>query len=503
MLEDLLEKKVIELPECKRPEEMHRVKDSKYCKYHQLVSHPVEKCFVLKDLIMNLAKQGRIELDVDDVAEVNCITIEFGSFEPASLPPLPMKAPYHLSRKPCMKSKLEEVKPTQQASLAPVATPKIDSVVDDEGLILVTRKKARKSPSPCVPITQAKYKQSQENRQCLEKDKTRFVKERSDPFVQRPNGVASSTKAFPKKGNKQEKVRTAHMTTSYEFGSKDSAKAESSTVNMNQTSKETEVLKQLEDLPLHFSISDLLQLPKSTRCALVQVLINMGKNSTDINKVKPKECVMCVADCDAIHFTDEDLQLGSKPHNRPLFVSRYVRDQKINRMHVDGGSAVNIMPRSTMKQLGINMEELSRSHLMIQGFNQRGQRAIGMIRVDMMIREMKSNTLFHVIDAKTSYNLLLGRPWVHKNGVVPSTLHQCFKFYDGRGKTVAGDTKPFTEAKSYFADSKFYMDDETIKEVLPVGVPSTGKTAELRNKWNPAWQEIPLRNHIKFRRKLK
>ncbi|XP_024200624.1 uncharacterized protein LOC112203961 [Rosa chinensis] len=71
MLEDLLEKKVIKLPECKWLEEMHRVKEPKYCKYHRIISHPVEKCFILKDLIMNLAKQGRIELDVDDVAEVN------------------------------------------------------------------------------------------------------------------------------------------------------------------------------------------------------------------------------------------------------------------------------------------------------------------------------------------------------------------------------------------------------------------------------------------------
>ncbi|KAJ9691629.1 hypothetical protein PVL29_013736 [Vitis rotundifolia] len=34
MLEDLLQKKVIELPECKCPEEMGRVNDLNYCHYH-------------------------------------------------------------------------------------------------------------------------------------------------------------------------------------------------------------------------------------------------------------------------------------------------------------------------------------------------------------------------------------------------------------------------------------------------------------------------------------
>ncbi|KAM1297604.1 hypothetical protein FF2_024142 [Malus domestica] len=48
MLDDLLEKKVIELPECKRPEEMNRVNDLKYCKYHRIVNHHVGKCFILK-----------------------------------------------------------------------------------------------------------------------------------------------------------------------------------------------------------------------------------------------------------------------------------------------------------------------------------------------------------------------------------------------------------------------------------------------------------------------
>ena len=56
MLDNLLEKKVIELPECKRPEGMNRVDDPKYCKYHRIVSHPVGKCFILKELIMKLAQ---------------------------------------------------------------------------------------------------------------------------------------------------------------------------------------------------------------------------------------------------------------------------------------------------------------------------------------------------------------------------------------------------------------------------------------------------------------
>ena len=75
---------------------------------------------------------------------------------------------------------------------------------------------------------------------------------------------------------------------------------------------------------------------------------------------------------------------------------------------------------------------------MIQGFNQGGQRAIGKIRLQMLIGEMESNALFHVIDAKTTYKLLIRRPWLHEYGVVPSTYHQCFKYFqDGQVKKTS------------------------------------------------------------------
>ena len=68
MLEQLLKLKLIELPKCKRLEEMRKVDDPKYCKYHHIISHPIRKCFVLKELIMKLAKERKINLDFNDIA---------------------------------------------------------------------------------------------------------------------------------------------------------------------------------------------------------------------------------------------------------------------------------------------------------------------------------------------------------------------------------------------------------------------------------------------------
>ncbi|KAK2972773.1 hypothetical protein RJ640_027868 [Escallonia rubra] len=55
ILDFLLEHKLIDLPEMKRVEKARQVNELRYCKYHQLISHPIEKCFTLKEMIMDLS----------------------------------------------------------------------------------------------------------------------------------------------------------------------------------------------------------------------------------------------------------------------------------------------------------------------------------------------------------------------------------------------------------------------------------------------------------------
>ncbi|XP_075095445.1 uncharacterized protein LOC142173713 [Nicotiana tabacum] len=145
-----------------------------------------------------------------------------------------------------------------------------------------------------------------------------------------------------------------------------------------------------------------------------------------------------------------------------------------------------------LKKLGISIDELSKSNLTIQGFNQGGQRAIGMIRVGLSISEMKSNTLIHVIDAKISYNLLLGRPWIHENGVVSSTLHQCLKYIrDGEIVKIDADINPFTETESYVVDEKFYLDSYEPSVEKPSSVDEANVKSEEENKAQWTTTKLP------------
>ncbi|KAL0294648.1 UNVERIFIED_CONTAM: hypothetical protein Sradi_6875300 [Sesamum radiatum] len=103
--------------------------------------------------------------------------------------------------------------------------------------------------------------------------------------------------------------------------------------------------------------------------------------------------------------------------------------------------------------------------------------------MELLMDDIVSTALFHIIDAKTSYNMLLGCPWLHENFVVPSTWHQCIKYcHNSTMKKVLGDIKPFTEAESHFADAKYYINNtKRGKEVLSFKESKSHNSQSIRN----------------------
>ena len=70
ILEQLLQLKLIELPE-----DMGKVDDPNYCKYHCIIGHPIQKCFIFKEQVMKLAKENKIDLDFNEVVRSNHVTV--------------------------------------------------------------------------------------------------------------------------------------------------------------------------------------------------------------------------------------------------------------------------------------------------------------------------------------------------------------------------------------------------------------------------------------------
>nr|XP_016469676.1 PREDICTED: uncharacterized protein LOC107792018 [Nicotiana tabacum] len=91
-----------------------------------------------------------------------------------------------------------------------------------------------------------------------------------------------------------------------------------------------------------------------------------------------------------ITFHEDELPANGLSHNKALHITLQYKDKFIARVLIDGGSILNICPLTNLKSLGIGIPE--------------------------------------VLDISSTYNLLLGRPWMHVARAVSSTLHQAMKF---------------------------------------------------------------------------
>src|SRR4051812_11648834 len=67
-------------------------------------------------------------------------------------------------------------------------------------------------------------------------------------------------------------------------------------------------------------------------------------------------------------------------------------------------------------------------------------------------------------------NLLLGRPWIHRNHVVPCTLHQVMKYVDPQGqvRTLVAEQHPFKGVETHFTDSLYQEVNETTTQDVNV-----------------------------------
>ena len=74
----------------------------------------------------------------------------------------------------------------------------------------------------------------------------------------------------------------------------------------------------------------------------------------------------------------------------------------------------------------------------------------------------------YVIDADTSYIMVLGRPWIHRNAIVPSTLHQVMKYSgeDEKVRTLIVERYPIKGVENHFIDSLLYQDSLEVDDNL-------------------------------------
>jgi hypothetical protein len=127
----------------------------------------------------------------------------------------------------------------------------------------------------------------------------------------------------------------------------------------------------------------------------------------------------------------EKPQAKNYKHLKALYLKGYINGHPVNKMLVDTGAAVNIMPYSVLHCLGRSTGDLVKTNVTLSDFNGQTSEAQGVLSVDLTIGNKTVPTSFFTVNSKSSYNVLLGRDWIHTNYCIPSTMHQCLIQWDG------------------------------------------------------------------------
>ena len=133
-----------------------------------------------------------------------------------------------------------------------------------------------------------------------------------------------------------------------------------------------------------------------------------------------------------IVFSDDDLPPKGSDHVRPLFIDVACSSRRVSSVLLDNDSALNICPLVTTIALGFSPSDFRPSMQTVRAYDGTQRTGMGTLTTHVMIGSVRYFILFQVLGIKTSFNLLLSRPWIQEVGVIPSSLHQKVKFIHER-----------------------------------------------------------------------
>ncbi|XP_070026640.1 uncharacterized protein [Nicotiana sylvestris] len=102
-------------------------------------------------------------------------------------------------------------------------------------------------------------------------------------------------------------------------------------------------------------------------------------------------------------------------------------------------SSVNIILLRVVNEMQANNKLIPKTHTLF-GFDNSSVVTKGEIILTTFAEGVVKDTKFQVVEMDMTYNMILGRPWIHEMDVVPSTIHQVIKFPSQWGiRQIRGD----------------------------------------------------------------
>ncbi|KAH6772287.1 hypothetical protein C2S51_010691 [Perilla frutescens var. frutescens] len=130
----------------------------------------------------------------------------------------------------------------------------------------------------------------------------------------------------------------------------------------------------------------------------------------------------------SLSFTNSEASELSHPYHDALVISVLISNYMIKRTLIDGGSSTNVIFLSTLKGMQVPEAHIVKKLMTLIGFSSEHKTTIGEITLPVYTEGVNLHTKFQIIDAPSTYNVILGRPWIHELKAVLSTYHQVIRF---------------------------------------------------------------------------
>lgn len=148
---------------------------------------------------------------------------------------------------------------------------------------------------------------------------------------------------------------------------------------------------------------------------------------------------------------------GMMYHLKPLFIREKVDEVVVNKVFIDGGEIVILMPHTLFKKMGKCDADLQQHNMVLSNYEGKTNNILEVIQVDLAVGTTTRSTFFMVINSRENFNLLLGREWIYGIGEVPSTVHKRLIIWrkDGIVENIKADQSYYKideakGAKKYF-----------------------------------------------------
>ena len=112
------------------------------------------------------------------------------------------------------------------------------------------------------------------------------------------------------------------------------------------------------------------------------------------------------------------------------------------RSMIDQGSGADVMYLDLFKGLGLKNQDLAKYDFPLVSFDGRVVVPQGRISLPVSMEGKELMATFIMVNSFSPYMAILGRPWIHAMGAIPSTLHMKVKFHTEHGvATMRGNQK--------------------------------------------------------------